>query len=334
MASARDVFSESTFAFAAINELSRLDPWWSTHVPIIPSLRRERRGGYDVRFDLPASVLLIQYKRTSEVSNLRLVGKARTSTQIVQELRTKCRDGLYQFWTTDHQHRLLDRIARKFPHTYYVAPKFTKLADLQAHFAARTLMSNSVIVKLSDFPPVLKGASGRHRVISPHHCEQNFVFSKPFVSVNVSFAREFRGIWKEWSTAIPFRQQLAETWEAFPRIGKGRAMLWARNEVTLSRSLPRLRPESGRVPEEVYSRALPRFEDETTAVVRAPTPRPPPWPPSTFRNLRQEGFIEHDESDLIKLLALAHILDQAGLTMSLLQPSSKALYNSAFYDDR
>lgn len=327
----RDSFSESTFAFAATQEISRLDPWWSTHVPILPSLRRERRGGYDVRFDLPATVLLIQYKLSVETRQLRMAQKPRGASKILRRLRTECRGGFFQFWTTHHQHRLLDRVARRFPCTYYVAPRFMEIADLHSHYANRTILSNSIIVRLSDFPAATRGSSCRHRVISPHASWRNFVFSKPVVTDRLDFRTELRDVWQEWVREVPLAVMVEEIWERLPRIGKNRALKWARDEFATAREwiTPQYEPPTA-------GRDLPRLTAPTDferQVGRPPTPRRPPWPTHLFRAQRGVALVKYDDREVIQLLALARLFALAGLHFSLLQPSEKALENTEFYDE-
>lgn len=328
----RNGFSESTFAFAATREISRLDPWWSTHAPILPSLRSERRGGYDVRFDLPATVLLIQYKLSAEASRLRMVQKPRGSAGILRRLRRECSDGFCQFWTTDHQHRLLDRVARRFPYTYYVAPRFSELADLHTYCAERAILENSILIKLSDFPTARRGSSCRHRVISPHLSSKTFIFSKPKMADRSNLRSDLRDVWKDWLDEIPLAMMVEEIWERLPRIGKTRALNWARQEVALARERPRLRYESP----PSMTRDAPRMiaPPDAEIAARPPSiPRRPPWPAHLFRERRGAALVKYDESKQIQLLALARIFALAGLDFSLMQPSEKALENTEYYDD-
>ena len=322
-------FSESTFAFAATNEISRLDPWWATHVPILPSLRRERRGGYDVRFELPATVLLLQYKLSREARLLRMDQKPRGSAAILKGARAECRDGFCQFWTTDHQHRLLDRIARRFPYTYYVAPRFSGLAELQANYEDRTILANCIIAKLSDFPPSNRGARCRHRVISPHTSWRTYVFSKPVVLDRINFRAELRNVWEDWVHEVPLAVTVREIWEGLPRIGKTRALKWAKKEIARTQELPPTRFEAP--PMRTADPFL--IGPPGDEIRRRRTPRRPPWPTHLFRRERSTGFAKYDESDQIRLLALSRIFELAGLTFSLIQPSNKALDNTDFYDE-
>ena len=323
-------FSETTFAFAATNEISRLAPWWSAHVPILPSLRRERRGGYDVRFDLPATVLLIQYKLSTQLRQLKIMRRPRGSSEIIKRARAACRHGFFQFWTKDHQHRLLDRVAGKFPYTYYVAPRFVELADLHANYESRSILANSIVIRLSQFPASKPGSSAQHRVISPHLSSRNFVFSRPRVTERVSLRLELREAWRDWVHEIPLGAMIEEIWDGLPRVGKTRALKWARREFAMVRdeSRPLYEPP-------IAARDAPRLvaqEDGASRAARGRRPRRPPWPPSLFRDQRGTGLVEYDDKNIIQLLALAKVFSLAGLTFGVLQPSDKALENTEFYD--
>lgn len=325
-------FSESTFAFAATREISLLDPWWSNHVPIFPSLRRERRGGYDVRFDLPATFLLLQYKLTKEVQHLRMPNKPRGSAAIISTLRGECGDGLHQFWTTSHQHRLLDRVAARFPYTYYVAPRFSDVSDLHAHCASRSLMANSIVVKLSDFPPAKRGATCRHRVISPLSSWHNYVFSKPVVLQRTNLRADLREVWHDWVDEVPLAFQVRSIWEQLPRFGKARAMKWARAEFALAGTRPEPTSDAG-IASRGAGRYLSRPSDIDGPPPRERRPLPPPWPKHLFRESRETGILKFNDEEVIQLLALSRVFALAGLHMSLLQPSGTALRNTRFYDE-
>jgi hypothetical protein len=325
-------FSETTFAFAATQEISRLDPWWSSHTPIFPSLRRERRGGYDVRFDLPATFLLLQYKLSKEVSHLRLVKKPRGSAALLRSLRSECGDGLHQFWTTSHQHHLLDRVARRFPYTYYVAPRFADVSDLHGHLGSRTIMANSIIVKLSDFPRAKRGTSARHRIISPLSSWRNYVFSKPVALPRTNLRAELRDIWHGWIDEVPLSLKVRKIWEGLPRIGKSRALKWAHDEFVAARErfIPAFEEVS---PQREVGRYLAPPIDSDARPPRPRRPLQPPWPTHLFRQERRREIVKYQDEDAIQLLALSRVLALAGLTMSVLQPSETALRNTEFYDD-
>lgn len=81
-------FSESTYAFACTQEVTQISPRWANNVPIIPTLQKEARVGYDVRFDLPGTFLLYQFKLTSQVHKLRLVGDEKEDTRQSRRLRS------------------------------------------------------------------------------------------------------------------------------------------------------------------------------------------------------------------------------------------------------
>jgi hypothetical protein len=164
--------------------------------------------------------------------------------------------------------------------------------------------------------------------MSPH----NFVFSKPTVVERPNFRNELRDVWEEWVHELPLALMVEEIWERLPRVGKTKALAWARNEVAVAREgfYYRERYASAPGPED-YPRLVDHADDEAE-VRRPPTPRRPPWPTHLFRGQRGVGLVKYDDQNLIQLLALARIFSLAGLSFSLLQPSEKALENTEFYD--
>ena len=285
-----------------------------------------------MRFDLPATFLLLQYKLTKEVEHLRMAKKPRGSVAILSNLRSECGDGLHQFWTTSHQHHLLDRVAARFPYTYYVAPRFSQLTDLHSHCAARTLMDNSIIIKLSDFPPAKRGTNCRHRVISPISSVRNYVFSKPVALQRTNLRADLRAIWHEWVDEVPLAVQMRNVWEALPRIGKARAMKSARAEFALADKRIEPTSETGTAPSDA-GRFLAAPIDSDRPLPRERRPLRPPWPKHLFRQSRQTAMVKYEEEAVVQLLALSKVLALAGLHMSVLQPSDTALRNTEFYDE-
>lgn len=273
----------------------------------------------------------IQYKLAAEARQLKMMQKPSGSAKILTRVKADCRHGFCQFWTTDHQHRLLDRVARHFPYAYYIAPRFTEVADLHFHCGDRTILANSIIVKLSDFPPAKRGSSCRHRVISPHLSAHNFVFSKPAMVERVSLRNELRGVWRDWLEEVPLAEMLDMTWNRFPRIGKARALKWARDEVSSAGGLTISRYGARPLPTDA-----PRMiahDDFDGSARPPPTPRRPPWPTHLFRAQRSAALVRYEDKNLTQLLALAKLFSLAGLNLSLLQPSDKALENTDFYDE-
>jgi hypothetical protein len=142
---------------------------------------------------------------------------------------------------------------------------------------------------------------------------------------------DLRDIWKDWVNEVPLATMVEEIWERLPRIGKTRALKWARQEVALARErpAPRYEPPS-------MMRDAPRLiaPADTEITARPPaTPRRPPWPPHLFREQRGAAGVKYGDSNLIQLLALARVFALAGLNFSLLQPSEKALENTEYYDE-
>jgi hypothetical protein len=279
-------FPESMYAFAATHELTRLTPWWATHVPVIPTLRRERRGGYDVRFDLPGTVLLLQYKLSKRRQQLQLTRAQKSDPSIVRHIRNLSQSGIDQFWTTDHQHKLIARISRQFPYCYYAAPQFISKGDLDYLFEQRRVLASSIIVKLDQFPPIRRGSDCRHRIVAPIGCNRHFIFSEPSSHAGIDMRRELRTLWRSWEPTKPLAETLEDVWKWAPRGNKRRAIAHARREIAMLKELPP-EPEYREAPPQADRDLLPPpLPTEPGTSLAVPTRRRrPPWPDDTFRPL-------------------------------------------------
>lgn len=314
------------YAFAATHELSRLTPWWATHVPVIPTLRRERRGGYDIRFDLPGTVLLIQYKTSKRRRQLQLTEAQKSDPELVRHLRNLARSGFDQFWTTDHQHRLIARIATKFPFCYYAAPRFTSKGDLDYLFDKKRILSSSAIVKLDQFPPITRRANGRHRVVAPIGFNRHFIFSEPSSHPGVDMRRELRSLWASWEPSRALAETLEDVWKWAPRGNKRRAIAHARQEIAMLKQLPP-EPEYRPYPPEMDQDLLPPpvSQEIGTDLTVAKRRRRPPWPEDTFRPLQLRAELGDELDHMQRLTAVSYLFALIGIQVSIVQPSEKAL---------
>jgi hypothetical protein len=310
-------FSEFTYAFAATHELTRLSRWWSRHVPIIPSLTAEGRLGYDVRFDLPGSLLFIQFKLSKERDNLRLVGDELQPSAEASQLRCLAYGGIWQFWTTSHQHRLLSRLATHFETTYYFAPKFTTLAQLNHHFAKRSIAQSSFIVRADEFPGPRSDQQHRHRVIAPKaDPSQNFIFSKVALAKNLDWRDEMVRIAKQWPERPPLAVQVTELWKALPGTITARAR---------ERRLNQLRRSALSGPEELLGR-LDQTDPPPSETAGQPSPgqrsRFPPWQ-TPIKSYPVENEFGGRAELIAKTLMLADELAGSGVAMAVAQPKTR-----------
>jgi hypothetical protein len=319
-------FPESMYAFAAVHELSRLTPWWARHVPVIPTLRRERRGGYDVRFELPGTVLLIQYKLSKRRQQLQLSEAQKSDLAIVRHIRGLAQSGIDQFWTTDHQHRLMARISTKFPFCYYAAPRFTSKGDLDFLFDNKQIMASSMIVKLDQFPPVRRGSSCRHRVVAPIGFNRHFIFSDPSTHPVINMKKELRALWRSWSPDKPLAESLQDIWKWAPRGNKTRAIAHARREIAILKRLPP-EPDFGIHPIEAPQDLLPppASVEPGTSLAITRRRRRPPWPINTFGPLEVRSELGGELDHLERLTAISYLFDLIGIQMSVVQPSEKSM---------
>lgn len=315
-------FSEYTYAFAVTHEMTRLSPWWSRQVPIIPSLRAEGRLGYDVRFDLPGSFLFIQFKLSRFRSNLRLVGDELLPNPDATLLRTLSYNGIRQYWTDHGQHRLLLRLASRYPTTYYVAPKFDTQAELHDRFGRRRLLSSSLISRVGAFPGPRGDNQHRHRVISP--CadpSQIFIFSEVARLWNITWREEAEALAKNWPNELPLAIQLSELWKELPgsQRRKDKALKDARRTVADAEQilLPLQTAQETRDPKRPLTEGLARADSSRLR-------RRPPWDDAIRPSPIEAEFGGRIEL-LAKLAVVSDELMKRNIQLSVFQPSERSL---------
>ena len=309
-------FSEFMYAFATTHELMRLSPWWSKNVPIIPSLRAEGSLGYDVQFDLPGSLLFIQFKLASDRNKLRLVGDELKAKAKAKKLRALAQLGIWQFWTDSYQHKLLRALAGKGGVAYYLAPKFKTQAELNFHFARRTIARSSFIVRLDSFPGPRKDQGHRHRVISPKAAlSRVFIFSEPVEIANLAWRTELTRLARDWPNTKPLGLQIAELWKELPGSARSRE----RRLAVMKRELIAQPASLRQLGVGTVTPFIPRATAVTTpARVRT---RQPPWDGAIIpRDIENEygGRIEL----LAKLFVLSDALDLHGIATVVVQPAT------------
>jgi hypothetical protein len=143
-------FSEFQFGYGVTKELHRgKTPFNTFGQPMFPTQNQEEDLGFDVGFLDNASPLLIQYKRSDQLTT----GNAR------EEREHDYSTPYYRFKTRTSndisdpsQHEILTDVADHIEHTYYVAPKFTSWEEYR-HFAAGDRISyNSAFISCKDAP--------------------------------------------------------------------------------------------------------------------------------------------------------------------------------------
>lgn len=304
--------------------MTRLSPWWSRQVPIIPSLRAEGRLGYDVRFDLPGSFLFIQFKLSRFRSSLRLVGDELLPDANAALLRSLSYNGIRQYWTDHAQHRLLTRLATRYSATYYVAPRFDTQAELHDRFARQRLLSSSLISRVGAFPGPRTDNQHRHRVISP--CadpSRIFVFSEVASLRNIDWREEIQALAKTWPNESLLAIQLSELWKELPgsQRRKDRSLKDARRMFASEDQI------LGPSPTALEAR-LP-LRRPTGALARTTPSRPrrrPPWN-DDIRPVPIEAEFGGRIELLAKLAVVSDELMKRNIQLSVFQPSERSIRN-------
>lgn len=129
-------FSETQFAFCYVNEM--LNRYPHILMPIFPTLRQERKLGWDVRIDDDTEIdgsLFIQFKRPKFLS------------------RTK----KYKITITKHQFDILYILKKDKPanNVFYVAPIFHTLDEMKDHHINNEIEKNTAHFPLENFPSSL-----------------------------------------------------------------------------------------------------------------------------------------------------------------------------------
>ena len=169
-------FSEFTYGFALVNELTNLPS--CTAVPIFPSLREEgETGGYDVEIlQKEGEILNLQFKLSELLKNR----NAREFNLAGHHLSLP----YYRFEITSRriskQHSLLQAVETQNPLTYYVAPAFHLKDELDTYWNSDQVARQSVFVRPSSIGDLLDDYS--HRICfdgSSLARYQAYLFSDP-----------------------------------------------------------------------------------------------------------------------------------------------------------
>ena len=144
-------FSEFTYGFALVNELTKVLP--CTAVPLFPSLRAEGTtgGGYDASILKKGTVLYLQFKLSEK-----LIYKSAREFKIPGH---SLKLPYYRFEITSKriskQHSLLRKLEVSNPLTFYAAPVFHSVAKIHKHWNDAEVTKRSVFVKPSSIGDLL-----------------------------------------------------------------------------------------------------------------------------------------------------------------------------------
>jgi hypothetical protein len=134
--------SEFSYGFALTNEIVGWAP--IAAAPLFPSLIEEGKagGGYDVKLDMPAAPLYLQFKR----ADCMLRGTARE----IKDYKLALSIPFYRFKITEagksDQHELLLALDDGFAMVYYAAPRFHELAEINDAWISNSVASRSIFI--------------------------------------------------------------------------------------------------------------------------------------------------------------------------------------------
>jgi hypothetical protein len=144
-------------------------------VPFLPSLLHEAQLGFDVAFDKPGAVLLMQFKLGQSMKKF-----VRTSSQQAPYLDRP-------FWRfrvdtseVDGQFELMLKAEMDGAEAYYVAPRFSRWEQYLNAFNDEAVLERSLLIKPSEIRDGLIQSGqpdGKHRVVYDHY--HVYVCSEP-----------------------------------------------------------------------------------------------------------------------------------------------------------
>lgn len=164
--------SEYSYGFGATTEaLGHLRSIGVQAVPFLPSLVHENEVAFDVSFDAPGTMLMLQFKLGHQLS--RFVRKPGSSTSPALAR---------PFWRfevdVDHQQFIRLRSWETMgADVYYVAPRFADWRTYQRHFLREAILDHSLLMTPSDIQNGAGGAPGKHRIV--YDRDARFVCSEP-----------------------------------------------------------------------------------------------------------------------------------------------------------
>lgn len=138
--------SEFSYGFALTNEIVGWAPTMAA--PLFPSLIEEGKegGGYDVKLELPAVALYLQFKRADCM--------VRATAREVSEHRLPINLPFYRFNITQagksDQHELLLALDEGGDLIFYAAPRFHELAEINDAWALNRIADRSIFISPSE----------------------------------------------------------------------------------------------------------------------------------------------------------------------------------------
>ncbi len=167
--------SEFSYGYGATREAeAALRSAGLTATPFLPSLIHENELGFDVAFDRPGAVLMLQFKLGQQMKRYRSVPLGAPAPPVS-----------IPFWrfhlnTSEDQFRLLVDAEQNGAEAYYVAPRFSDWLEYEAAFQSGNVLESSLLVRPSEIQRELTNHAqpqGRHRIVYDN--DSRYICSEP-----------------------------------------------------------------------------------------------------------------------------------------------------------
>ena len=168
-------FSEFSYGYGVTREVENLLASVGLHAtPFLPSLLHEAELGFDVSFQSPGLVVVLQFKLGQELQRFRRSDPAQPIPLLTKP-----------FWrfridTAGHQFQRLVEFENADADVYYVAPRFSHWETYERAFQDNQVLEKSLILRLSEILCGVQaqgGSEGVHRIVYDRACR--YVCSKP-----------------------------------------------------------------------------------------------------------------------------------------------------------
>lgn len=155
-----DHLSEFSYGYGVTRETEQLLATAGlVATPFQPNLVQEAEVGFDVAFQAPGVLLMLQFKLGQE---LRVFRRSYPSQPKPLLERPFWRFGIDM---DGHQFQRLLASEQAGAMVYYAAPRFSNWLRFDQHYQAGEILEHSLLAKPSELATAVGGASGRHRVL-------------------------------------------------------------------------------------------------------------------------------------------------------------------------
>jgi hypothetical protein len=155
--------SEFSYGYGVTRETEKLlASVGLTPTPFMPSLVHENEVGFDVAFDRPGAVVMLQFKLGQQMQRYRSTSSALPSSPLAKpfwRFRIDCGEA---------QFILLREAERKGAEVYYVAPRFSDWTIYQEAYQTDTVLARSLMITPREISRGIAGSGtpiGSHRIV-------------------------------------------------------------------------------------------------------------------------------------------------------------------------